>query len=239
MHHPRVVLALLLAVPALAFHAPLRRRGRGAPRASGAEEAKEAEDREYAEALEAQAALSDRLFAEARAAKAAGKGAGFDIGAVGAKLKEKSSRIAARRTAIYEDAEARRGAGTYAGDGLLLDSRLEDGGAGGVEHAIARVARAAETCVSESTGVGEESSGDGRYAWGTWVDSDKMAAVIAAVDDVSLASSDALWASTLGTSPGRRGGTSTRVFSDHMFQKTHLHFENLGRDDHSSKDEPK
>ncbi|KAH8076138.1 hypothetical protein JL721_126 [Aureococcus anophagefferens] len=49
----------------------------------------------------------------------------------------------------------------------------------------------------ESAGVGEESSGDGRYAWGTWVDTDKVAAVVACADGVALAGGAALWSETL------------------------------------------
>ena len=36
-----------------------------------------------------------------------------------------------------------------------------------------------------------------------------------------------------------KGDFTTRVFRDPMFQRKHLHFENLKRNDHSSKDEPK
>ena len=46
-----------------------------------------------------------------------------------------------------------------------------------------------------------------------------------------------------GSRPGPEKGDfnvpSTRMFSDHMFQRKHPHFENLRGDDHSSKDEPK
>ena len=116
--------------------------------------------------------------------------------AVGTKLKAKSARLASRRAAIVEEARERAASGeVYKGDGLLLDGKLdEDDGARGVAEVLASLAR---TCVEESTGVGEESSGDGRYAWGTWVDTDKVAAVVACADGVALAGGAELWSETL------------------------------------------
>ena len=116
--------------------------------------------------------------------------------AVSTKLKAKSARLASRRAAIVEEARERAASGeVYTGDGLLLDGKLDDdGGARGVAETLAALAK---TCVEESTGVGEESSGDGRYAWGTWVDTDKVAAVVACADGVALAGDEALWSETL------------------------------------------
>ena len=47
--------------------------------------------------------------------------------AVGAKLKEKSARLASRRRAIAEEHASRVGSGNevYRGDGLLLDNKLD------------------------------------------------------------------------------------------------------------------
>ena len=47
--------------------------------------------------------------------------------AVGAKLKEKSARLASRRRAIAEEHASRVGSGdeVYRGDGLLLDNKLD------------------------------------------------------------------------------------------------------------------
>ena len=116
--------------------------------------------------------------------------------AVGTKLKAKSARLASRRAAIVEEARERAASGeVYKGDGLLLDGKLDDDdGAPRVAEVLASLAK---TCVEESTGVGEESSGDGRYAWGTWVDTDKVAAVVACADGVALAGDEALWSETL------------------------------------------
>ena len=116
--------------------------------------------------------------------------------AVGAKLKEKSARLASRRRAIAEEHASRVGSGdeVYRGDGLLLDNKLDDGAdAAAAPHVASAIGALARVCVEESTGEGEESSGDGRYAWGTWVDSEKVNAVVAAVDGARLESSEALW----------------------------------------------
>ncbi|KAH8063692.1 hypothetical protein JL722_2877 [Aureococcus anophagefferens] len=105
--------------------------------------------------------------------------------AVGTKLKAKSARLASRRAAIVEEARERAASGeVYKGDGLLLDGKLDDDDGARAPPVAEALAKLAKTCVEESTGVGE-SSGDGRYAWGTWVDTDKVAAVVACADGVA------------------------------------------------------
>ena len=115
------------------------------------------------------------------------------------KLKGKTSRITERRRLIYEEHQQRQASGAvYEGDGLLLDNKLDAGvDLGGDEHPLDALATLAETCVAESTGEGTESSGNGRWAWGTWADKDKLLAVRDAVDAMRLKSTDALWAGAL------------------------------------------
>jgi len=114
----------------------------------------------------------------------------FDVG----KLQGKAERIKDRRAQIYEEHQQRKGGEIYDGDGLLLDNRL-DAGIDFSKDVIDALADLVQNAVETSTGEGTESSGNGRYAWGTWVDTEKVAAVRAAVDAVRFRGSKKLWAS--------------------------------------------
>ena len=55
------------------------------------------------------------------------------------------------------------------------------------------VAIAAKNAVTLSTGEGTESSGQGRYEWGTWCNTDLFERVKEALNDVVLTGSPELW----------------------------------------------
>lgn len=110
--------------------------------------------------------------------------------AVGAKLQQKTTRMASRRRTLLDDHKNRKDMAArgdvYKGDGVLLDNRLE-------ETVVERIGRLALVAATESTGADTESSGTGRYAWGTWVDDDKLAAVMEALDSARLGFDDDDW----------------------------------------------
>jgi hypothetical protein len=58
---------------------------------------------------------------------------------------------------------------------------------------LAKACRAAKEAVEKSTGEGTESSGSGRYEWGTWCDEKLFADVRDAVEAVGLKGSPELW----------------------------------------------
>jgi hypothetical protein len=58
---------------------------------------------------------------------------------------------------------------------------------------LKRVAVAAKDAVTLSTGEGTESSGKGRYEWGTWCDDSLFAVLKETINDVVLKGSPELW----------------------------------------------
>ena len=117
----------------------------------------------------------------------------FDV----SKLQGKAARLDTRRRQIYMEHQQRKASGElYEGDGLLLDNRL-DAGIDFSKSAVDELADLARIAVETSTGEGTESSGNGRYAWGTWADTDKVSAVRDAVDAIRLKGSKKLWGSSL------------------------------------------
>ncbi len=117
----------------------------------------------------------------------------FDV----SKLQGKAARLDTRRRQIFAEHQQRLKSGeTYEGDGLLLDNRL-DAGIDFSKSAVDELADLARIAVETSTGEGTESSGNGRYAWGTWADTDKVSAVRDAVDAMRLKGSKKLWGGSL------------------------------------------
>ena len=116
----------------------------------------------------------------------------------GSALQGKAARIGRRRQLLYEDHERRKNGEVYKGDGLLLDNRLEDP-ASSTEALLERLEEVCRIAVELSTGNGTESSGEGRYSWGTWVDTDKYNAVRDASADVRLTAGKGFWIELNGT----------------------------------------
>ena len=117
----------------------------------------------------------------------------FDV----SRLQGKAARLDTRRRQIYAEHQQRLKSGeTYEGDGLLLDNRL-DASIDFSKSAVDELAELARIAVETSTGEGTESSDNGRYAWGTWADTDKVSAVRDAVDAMRLKGSKKLWGSAL------------------------------------------
>jgi hypothetical protein len=58
---------------------------------------------------------------------------------------------------------------------------------------LAKACRAAKDAVEKSTGEGTESSGSGRYEWGTWCDEKLFSDVRDAVEAIGLKGSPELW----------------------------------------------
>ncbi|KAJ8600570.1 hypothetical protein CTAYLR_008178 [Chrysophaeum taylorii] len=108
------------------------------------------------------------------------------------KAKKTGSRVASRRKVLYADHQLRKEMAArgevYKGDGVLLDNKGEE-----EDTVIRKIAAASEAAALLSTGEGQESSGTGRYSWGTWVDEDKLRAVVEAVDAARLRAGDAFW----------------------------------------------
>ena len=87
-----------------------------------------------------------------------------------------------------------------------LSRRCKDPVAALPHPVLDRLAAAAETAVSDSTGAGEESSGTGRPEWGTWCDTELFAEARSCLNRVALhtAESDAwggLWEAVGGEAP--------------------------------------
>jgi len=102
-------------------------------------------------------------------------------------VKKKAERIATRRTALYKEHEERKDMDTpYRGDGLLLDNKEVPLKPRIVEYAES-LGKLCRKCCEDSTGNDMESSGQGRYSWGTWVDEDLYLNVRTALEDVRLA----------------------------------------------------
>lgn len=137
------------------------------------------------------------------------------------KLKEKSRRIASRHAALAADHDVRktmvaRGE-LYYGDGVLLDSKLEDNEDAWLRQLESLALRA----VRDSTGKDTESSGQGRYAWGTWVDNDKLKALREALDVARLVGDDDWWNSVLDGSDA----AAVTIFADNYYSATLRLFE--------------
>ena len=67
---------------------------------------------------------------------------------------------------------------------------------------LKRVAVAAKDAVTLSTGEGTESSGKGRYEWGTWCDDSLFAVLKETINDVVLKGSPELWEEALWPAVG-------------------------------------
>jgi hypothetical protein len=67
---------------------------------------------------------------------------------------------------------------------------------------LQRVANAANDAVTLSTGEGTESSGKGRYEWGTWCDDSLFAVLKETINDVVLKGSPELWQEALWPAVG-------------------------------------
>lgn len=126
------------------------------------------------------------------------------------KLREKSRKLSSRRSAMLADQKARRESGeAYRGDGPLSSEEEE-------EDWLSELEELALEAATRSTGEGTESSGQGRYAWGTWVDTDKLKAVTEKLNSAKLRADEKWWTKFLEGQSSR----SARVIQGEYYDAT-------------------
>ena len=95
---------------------------------------------------------------------------------------------------------------------------------------LERVALAAKKAVEESTGEGTESSGQGRYEWGTWCDTALFAQLKEHINDVKLEGSSGLWETLWPLVGGEQGAASVVVAGGQDWEmKLHVFMSNGAR----------